>query len=81
MAQDTTAWSTPNPINAAAAGGLILTAQSYVAAANTAGNTVRASAYGNLVAAAAGLRQVLLNFDPQADSAVATQITSLLALL
>jgi hypothetical protein len=81
MAQDTQAWETPNPINAAASGGLIQTALGFVAAAAASGNTVRVSAYGNLTAAAGDFRQVLLNFDPQADSAVLTQITALLALL
>lgn len=81
MAQDTTAWSTPSAIPSQAGGGLIATAQGDVAAAMSSGNTVRMSAYGNLISAAADFRRVLLAFDPQADSAVLTQITSLIALL
>lgn len=81
MSQDTTAWSTPNPINAQASGGLAKTAIAHVSTLNTAGNTVRSSAYGNLIAAVGDFRQVLLNFDPQADSDVATEIAALLLLL
>jgi hypothetical protein len=81
MAQDATAWSTPSATPGSAAGGLIQTAQGLLAATNAAGNTVRSSAYGNLVAAAAQFREVLLAFDPQADAAVEEQIAALAALL
>lgn len=80
---DTTAWSTQSALQPAASGGLILTAGAHLTSSgiNMTTNSVRASAYGQLMAAAADFKKVLKDFDPQADTDVATQITALLALL
>lgn len=81
MARDTVAWSTPAPTPGAAVSGLINTAQSFVHAANIAGNFERAAAFANLIVAASHLRRVLVDIDPQIDAAVQTQVTALIALL
>lgn len=81
MARDTRAWPVPAPVHAPAVSGLILTAQGLIQTANTNGNFERAASYQNLIVAAEHFRRVLMDFNPQADSAVLTQITALLALV
>lgn len=81
MPRDNSSWPTPAPTHPPAAGGLIKTAQAQILAANQNGNYERAGSYVNLLAAAEHFLRVLQDFNPQADSAVITEINALKALI
>jgi hypothetical protein len=79
MADSVQSTQTQPELEGAAAGGLISLLESNYTAAVAAGNQQRAAAYQDLQAAAQEFRLRLSNLDPQADSAVLTQVTAVLA--
>lgn len=81
MARDPKAWPTPTPTHPPAAGGLIVTVQGLLQAASANGNYERYGSYVNLLSAAEHFRRILDDFNPQADSAVITQVNALKALI
>lgn len=80
MAEDTVQSATAQPeLEGAAGGGLISVLETWYTTAITAGNQSRAAGYADLLAAAQEFRLRLSNLDTQADSAVNTAVTAVLA--